>query len=618
MTSPVSRPMHVGLVVAALLAVAAAPDRGRAAFSPHGSVGADKRSAPGDAVRGNGNARSGAFAQGTPATALGIVFATYLGGSADEEIREVIVDADGSLIVGGLTVSADFPVTPGAFQTVYKGEPPGTCHPGACGGDLMVARLAPDGSALRAATFLGGSKQDRNVYGMALDRAGDIVVTSATRSADMPTTSGAFQRQMNGTGDIHVSKLSADLTALRWCTYVGGSAGESPRGGLALDAQDRVYVVGASSSADFPTTVGAFQRQPKGDQDAVIFALEPDGSALHVSTRLGGSGTDGTMGVVFDPSGNVHIVGHTTSADFPVTASAAQRTHAGASDTYAAALTPDLAILLYATYLGGELDEWSEHRLRWLPDNSILFTGVTLSAAFPTTAGVIQRQRSGTNDGFLSKISARDGALLFSTLLGGSGNEFYLWPSPDAEGNIYLVGTTSSADFPVTADAVQSTYAGGDGDGVIAKLDPTGTRLLYATYLGGKGYDLIRAITFTPAGDLVVVGETSSSDFPVTERAFQRTLSGVSDGFVVKLSPSGVPASPTSTGTAVEPSPTPGTAATGTPSATPGITPTPAPASRIHLPLGYRFWSDARREGRVPTRNAPGARRSLAFCSGPG
>jgi hypothetical protein len=508
---------------------------------------------------------------------LAIESATYLGGSADEELREVIVDADGSLIVGGLTFSADFPVTPDAFQTVYRGEAPvPSCNPGICGGDLLIARLAPDLSAIRAATFLGGSRQDRNTYGMALDRARDIVVTSGTRSPDMPTTPGALQPRLAGEYDIQVTKLSSDLTAVRWCTYVGGSAGETPRGGLALDARDRVYVVGPTSSADFPTTPGAYQRQPQGDQDAVVFALEPDGAALYASTRLGGSGTEGAMGVVIDPSGNLHLTGHTTSTNFPVTAGAAQRTNAGANDTYAAGLTADLTTLLYATYLGGEGQEYAEHNLSWLPDNTILSGGVTLSQGFPTTVGAFQRQRRGNGDGFLSKVSARDGSLVFSTLVGGSAGENFLWPSSDAEGNIYVVGSTSSTDFPVTADAVQPAYGGGDSDGVIAKLDPTGSRVLYATYLGGSAGETIRAITFSPSGDLVVVGTTYSADFPVTAGVLQPRLSGVSDGFIVKLSASGVPGSPT---------PPPGTVAP--PSPTPGATATGVPSSALHLPVAF-------------------------------
>lgn len=499
------------------------------------------------AVSGSGRVETGT-ALGAPPT---IAFSTYLGGGSDEELREVIVEADGSILVGGLSFSADFPVTAGALQTVYKGEPPGPgCNPGVCGGDLVIARLEADGSAIRAATFLGGSRQDRNTYGMALDRAGDIVVTSATRSADMPTTPGSFQPRLDGTGDIHVSKLAGDLSALRWCTYVGGGAGESPRGGLALDRADRVWIVGSTSSADFPTTAGAYQRQAKGTQDAVVFALEADGSALVASTRLGGSDTDGTMGVVLDPAGNVHIAGHTQSADFPVTAGAAQVVHGGLSDNYAAAFTPDLGTLLYATYIGGSGNEYAEHRLTWMGDNAVLIPGVTLSADYPTTADALQRALAGQNDGILSRVSTLDGSLAYSTLLGGSGTEFYLWPTPDQDGNVWLVGTTSSPDFPVTADALQPTYAGGPsgdgtGDGVIVQLDPTLRRVLYASYLGGNGYDLIRSVTIAPNGDLLLVGETSSSDFPVTEGAAQLRLSGPSDGFVVRLAVAASTPSPT-------------------------------------------------------------------------
>jgi hypothetical protein len=334
-----------------------------------------------------------------------------------------------------------------------------------------------------------------------------------------------------------VAKLSPDLTRVLWCTHVGGSAGESPRGGLALDAEDYVYVVGTTGSADFPTTPGAFQRARKGQSDAALVKIKPDGSGLVLATLLGGAGEDGIMGVSVDSSGRMYVAGHTTSSDFPVTPGAAQLVHAGASDCFLACLSPDASRLLHATYLGGKGNEFAEHRLHLERDGSVLLTGVSSSPDFPRSVGALQKLLKGTSDGFLAKLTADGSQFAFSTLLGGPGSEFYLMPTPDPEGNVFIAGQTGSPDFPVTADALQGNYGGGASDGVLAILSADGKKLLYATFLGGSGDDLIRSLALSSDGAIYLVGNTTSKDFPVSPGAVQRDLAGMGDGFVVRLMP---------------------------------------------------------------------------------
>ncbi len=169
---------------------------------------------------------------------------------------------------------------------------------------------------------------------------------------------------------------------------------------------------------------------------------------------------------------------------------------------------------------------------------SVLFSGVSASGDFPTTPGVVQPNRRGNTDGFLTKLSPDGRQFVFSTLLGGStGGEFYLWPTPDAEGNIFIVGRSSSTDFPVTANALQATYGGGPSDAVLAVLSPDGADLLYATYLGGSGEELIRSLSLGPNGEVYLVGKTNSADFPITPGAAQPTRGGDFDAFVVRLTP---------------------------------------------------------------------------------
>jgi len=471
-----------------------------------------------------------------------IEYATYLGGAEFDQAREVIIGPDGSVLVGAQTNSSDMSTTPGAFQRKYAGDDPALGHGGVYGGDCYLARLSPEGSRILAATYIGGSKQERNVYGMGLDRQGNVVIASATRSPDMPTTPNAFQRKYGGgPSDWVVAKLSPDLTRLIWCTYVGGQGDDFPRGGLAVDADDNVLVVGVTNSADFPTTRGAYQEKFQGTHNAAVVKLKPDGSGLIFSTLFGAGETDTFMGIRVDGKGDCYVAGHIRTPDLPVTPGAAQARHGGESDCMFARFSADGSRLLYATYLGGRGNEFAEHR-PWLgADGSVLLTGVSSSPDFPTTERAFQRKLKGRTDGFITMLSADGKHFEFSTLLGGSGGEFFLMPTPDAEGNIFVVGTTTSPDFPVTPDALQKRFAGpagdGEGNGVLAVLSPDGSRVIYATYLGGSGGDLIRSIALGPHGEVYIVGNTSSADFPVTPNAVQKTLRGKADAFVVKLVP---------------------------------------------------------------------------------
>jgi hypothetical protein len=233
------------------------------------------------------------------------------------------------------------------------------------------------------------------------------------------------------------------------------------------------------------------------------------------------------MGVRVDTSGRVFVAGHTQSDNFPVTPGAPQPKLGGKSDCFLAALTPDATKLLYATYLGGAENEFAEHRLALLADGSVLLTGVTASRNFPATTGALR----GKTNGFVTRLSADGKRWVFSTLLGGSGGEYFLMPTTDAVGNIYVVGHSASPDFPTTPGALQPR-PGGNGDGVFAILSPDGARVLYATHLGGSGEDLLRSLALAPNGDVFLIGKTESDDFPVTTGVKRK---GKLDAFVVKL-----------------------------------------------------------------------------------
>ena len=464
------------------------------------------------------------------------VYATYLGGNGMDQTREVIPYPDGSALVVGATHSTDLMTTEGAFQRSYAGDDPALGHPGIFGGDAYLARLAPDGRSIERATYFGGSKQERGAYGIELDGAGNVVIGGATRSEDLPTTPGAFQPKYGGgKADAFVAKLTADLDRLLWCTYVGGSGEDWPRGGIALDAEGNVFSVGRTDSTDLPAPGGVVARPGRSadDSDMMVFAVSGDGSRLVTAAAVGGSDWDGSIGLRIRPNGGLVLSGHTGSPDFPVRPDAPQTELGGEHDGFVAELSPDGTEVRRATYLGGRGDEYPEHRVWLAADGSTVASGFTGSPEYPWATRRVPED-SGDGDAFVARYS-ESGELVASVLLGGSGSEFLMMPVQDEAGNVYAVGYTTSEDFPVTPGALQPRYGGGNGDAVLVVLSPGLDEIRYATYLGGSGHDFARGLARTDDGHLYLVGVTESDDFPVTPGAVQPNRGQRSDGFVVKL-----------------------------------------------------------------------------------
>ncbi len=268
-----------------------------------------------------------AFVAKLKADGSALVYSTFLGGSATDAGLGIAVDASGSAYVVGDTNSADFPTTTGAFDTTCGTD--GDCdsdsgmHPRS---DLFVAKLKADGSALVYSTFLGGSDEDHS-HDIAVDGSGSAYVTGRTKSADFPTTAGAFDTTCGTDGDCNpgvgyghegsdafVAKLEADGSDLAYSTFLGGS-GDDKGHGIAVDAGGYAYVTGDTYSDDFPTQDAV--QSYGGETDAFVAKLETDGSDLVYSTFLGGSSGDYGMDIALDSSDNAYVTGVTGSGDFP-------------------------------------------------------------------------------------------------------------------------------------------------------------------------------------------------------------------------------------------------------------------------------------------------------------
>jgi hypothetical protein len=464
-----------------------------------------------------------------------IQFSTYLGGSGDDSPFYMDVDRFGSVYVAGCTTSTDFPTTPDSLQSTFAGGTFG----GTFDGDAFVTKLNPQGSAVVYSTYLGGAGDDCGL-GIAVNPLGVAYLTGQTSSTDFPTTSRAFQPSFGGGNlDGFVAKLSADGSVLIYSTYLGGSGDDAALIGP-TDSGGHVYAEGLTSSTDFPTTAGAFQRTYGGGAvDAFVSKLKADGSGLIFSTYLGGSGDDLGFDGTIDRFGNAYITGITSSADFPTTPRAFQRAYGGGDfDTFVTKVKQDGSGLVYSTYLGGSGHEEPRDLTVDVFGNAYV-PGFTSSNDFPITPGAFQTSFAGGNwDGYVTKFNPAGTGVVYSTYLGGSGDDFAGAVRVDRLGNAYVPGLTSSTDFPTTANAFQSTYGGGNSDAFVTKLNPRGSGLLFSSYLGGSGDDgsVGSGTGIDRSGNVYVNGFTNSTDFPITKDAFQpRYGGGNSDSFVTKI-----------------------------------------------------------------------------------
>jgi hypothetical protein len=390
----------------------------------------------------------------------GLLYSTFIGGNDQEEGFGITLDSSGSAYVTGRTYSADFPVTPGAFQASGGGTFPSN-------GDAFVLKLVPDGNKLAFSTYLGGNGLSLG-FDIATDPSRNVYVTGKTRSTDFPITQGALQTVFGGgtcsgfpCEDAFVTKLGPDGNSLLFSTYLGGNDADVGLG-IKVDSGSNIYIAGASYSKNFPTTQGSFQPTIKGThQNAFVAKLNPSGSSLIYSTYLGGSdGGNFATNIAIDDPGNAYVCGGTSSSDFPVTAGAFQTTKSvSPQDAFVTKLNNLGSGLVYSSYLGGSGGNVAEGIAVDSLGNAYV-AGKTVSSNFPVTSNAIQSVFSGKSDVFFTKLNSAGDGLLFSTYLGGIADDslfltyhrLYL----DSSGSAYLVGTTNSPDFPTTLGAFQT------------------------------------------------------------------------------------------------------------------------------------------------------------------
>ncbi|MHC4814012.1 MAG: DUF7948 domain-containing protein [Planctomycetota bacterium] len=419
----------------------------------------------------------------------GLVWSTFMGGSGPDGVAwlggGLALDAQGAVTVAGFTSSANFPVTKGVFDTTYNG-----------GTDLFVARLSPSGASLVYSTFLGGAGVEWG-HALALDAQGAATVAGRTKSANFPTTAFAFDTTHNGGDDAFVAQLSPSGSSLVWSTFLGGT-GRDWGHALAVDARGIATVTGWTTSGTFPTTTGAFDTTHNGGEDGFVTRLSPLGASLLYSTFLGGTSSERPYALTVDAQGTATVAGWTTSANFPTTTGAFDRTYNGGfGDAFVAKLSPKGSSLVYSTYLGGDGSDWA-YAVALDGQGGHIVTGDAGSSNFPTTPGAFDTTFNGNGDAFVTRFSPSGGSLVYSTFLGGSNWDLCNDLALDAQGAAVVVGFTDSGDFSTTANAFDPTNNRGR-DGFVARLEmlPTGVSA-FGTSTPGCNGPLAISVTSIP------------------------------------------------------------------------------------------------------------------------
>jgi hypothetical protein len=462
----------------------------------------------------------------------GLVYSTLLGGSGADQGLGIAVDATGNSYVTGFTGSTNFP-TQSAFDSSYNGG----------SSDVFVTKLNATGTALVYSTYLGGSGDDQGL-GIAVDTTGSAYLTGFTTSSnfptkvDLPPPATASDTSANGGEDAFVTKLNP-TGGLAYSTYLGGS--NNDRGEAIAVAAGQAYVTGftESTQSSFPFTPAALDPTANGGQDVFLTIVGPFGEGNGYSSFLGGSGDDQGLGIALDPAGDVFLTGQTTGS-FPTTPGAFDTTFNGSpTDAFVTRLNftgRDLSgyhfVMLYSTYHGGGGDDRG-FGIAVDGTGNAYVTGRTQGLA--VTTGAFDTSQNGSFDAFVTKFNPGGTApLLYSTYLGGAGNDQGRSIAINPAGEAHVTGRTGSTNFPTTAGAFDRTF-NGVNDAFVTKFNAAATGLTYSTYLGGSGDDQGFGLALDGVGAVYATGLTGSSDFPTTAGSYDTTFNGNTDAFVTKL-----------------------------------------------------------------------------------
>ncbi len=323
---------------------------------------------------------------------------------------------------------------------------------------------------------------------------------------------------------------------LEYSTYIGGTDMDYGYG-IEIDSMGYAYVTGITKSLNFPTTPGVNDSSFNGGYDIFVTKINPVGSDLNYSTYIGGgTGNDFGYDISIDIDGNAFVTGYTQSLDFPTTPGSYDRIKNGI-DAFILKLNSDGSVLQYSTYIGGNSQDYC-YGIAVDSIGNAFITGITYSLDFPTTPSANDTSYNGAGDIIIFKLNQTGSKPVYSTYIGGSWDDVGWDIALDSLGNAYVTGRTLSSDFPVTPGANDSSYNGGY-DGFMVKLNQTGKRVVYSSYIGGSSTEWGYGITVDSTGNAITIGQTQSSNFPTSPSAYDTSYAGNSDVFILKLNQTG-------------------------------------------------------------------------------
>ena len=458
-----------------------------------------------------------------------LAYGTYIGGPDGSAPAGIAVDSLGNAYVGGSANSAQYPTTPGAFQTKQAG-----------GQDGFITKLNADGSALTYSTYLGGSQSD-SVYAIAVDSGGNAYVSGTTNSTDFPYTSGAYHVSGNGSTGF-LTKLNPTGSALVYSAAIG----DATIRGVALDSVGDLYATGAAFG-NFQTTPGAYKTTvgttncENVSGESYVFELSSDGSKAVYSTYI--SDCEQAYAIAVQ-NGEAFITGQTQQYH-PVTPGAFQSTFSGYFDSFVTKVNTSGSALVYSTYLGGSgADQGSGIGVDSSGDAVV--GGFTSSGNFPVLQA-FQGTMTGTqypNDAFVTKFNSTGTGVVYSTYLGGSVWTFGNALSVDSAGNAYVTGNTGSSDFP-TKNAFQgicgaASFKTCQDSAYVTKFSPSGQFLASTLYAPPNSFSNSNTIAADSSGN-AYIGGSADKGLQTSANAYERTTTtgmGQGTAFVAKVNTS--------------------------------------------------------------------------------
>lgn len=443
-------------------------------------------------------------------------FSTYFGGTQFDEIKSVCIDANKNNYVIGNTYSADLPVTNGLINNTHSGDY-----------DVFIAKTDSCGTLIWC-TYFGTPNFDSGEK-ITLSADGNLVFCGFSSGINLPVSSGCFQSVNNGGYDCFVTKITPNGLII-WSTYFGKTNGDFAYD-ITTDALNNIIIGGTTTSPNLYTTINSFQPNHKGNTDSFIARFSKDGQ-LKWSTYYGGNGNEDIHALTVDTNFNIIGIGGTFSSNLNTSISAYQQINEGSPDAYILKLDSNCT-RLFSTYFGGSgiEDAWG---VTTDSQNNIYVAGHTNSTDFDTTSNAYQTLLNGTlSDLYLSKWSS-SGALLNSTLLGGTGNDLssrikFLQPN-----SLIFLGNTESTNMPILGINNQQNNAG-NYDAFLVAFNTISLQPYWSSYYGGGTYEDPLDVSCFSNNTLVFVGSTNSTDYPLSSGPYQSVLNASNDGMITKL-----------------------------------------------------------------------------------